>query len=103
MGKNKPNPTSFGNPSYLAIQSYSDHPEVYRMAELVVQALCSGKQRDHSSKFIRPARKFIASLWMHESDLFRWSTKAEYYSAKRKQVWLTSATLVVSKKMMELG
>ena len=103
MGRNKANPYDWGEVPYLSIQCYSDHPEVYRIAELVADAMSAGKKRSHREKYLRPARKFIASLWMHEGDLFRWSTRDEHYGKNRKQVWLTSATLAISQRMMEMG
>ena len=41
---------------------------------------------------------------MHEGDLFRFSTKREYFTgSKRKQVWLTPKTLTLFNAMRDLG
>jgi hypothetical protein len=56
---------------FLKIQSYSDHPEVVRAAELLVQSMMSArKRRRNEQSYIRDAKKLIASLWCKgDSDL----------------------------------
>ena len=91
---------------FLKIQSYSDHPEVVRAAELLVQSMMSArKRRRNEQSYIRDAKKLIASLWCKgDEDLFRFTTKTVYFSkANRKQVWLTSRTLKLFKQMRVLG
>lgn len=91
---------------FLKIQSYSDHPEVVRAAELLVQSMMSARKRKRNEKlYLRDAKKLIASLWLKgDEDLFRFTTKTTYFSkANRKQVWLTSRTLKLFKQMRVLG
>ena len=83
----------------LQIQCYSDHPEVYKMADLVVDSYVATKKRAHRQKYVRSARKLIASLWLHPSDWFRFSTKDEHFGKKKKQVWLTREVLTLFKHM----
>jgi hypothetical protein len=91
---------------FLKIESYSDHPEVVRAAELLVQSLMEARKRKRNEKlYLRDAKKLIASLWCKgEDDLFRFTTKTTYFSSSnRKQVWLTSRTLKLFNQMRELG
>ena len=78
---------SFYGTKFLAIRHYSKHPEVYRMADQIVDSYVSTKQRVHRRKYVYAARKLIASLWFHPSDWFRFSTKRNYYGKEKKQVW----------------
>ena len=71
--------------SYLRIEAYSEHPEVVDMADLLVESYLSSKTRKNPKKYVRPARKLIASLWLRDGDLFRFSTKTSHFgTAKRK-------------------
>jgi hypothetical protein len=81
--------------AFLKIELYSGHPEVVAAAEVLVAHIASQKDflKDRNG-WSRAARKLIASLWMREGDLLRFSTKKDYFSAgSRKQVWLTPKTL----------
>lgn len=93
---------SFAETSFLQIQSYSEHPEVYRMADLIVDSYLRGKTRRHRQKYVLPARKLVASLWCHPSSFFRFSTSAEHYGAKRKQVWMTHEVLTLFRHMRDM-
>lgn len=88
--------------SFLQIQSYSAHPEVITMANSIVDAFCKGKQRSHRQKYISPARKLIASLWLHKSDLFRFSTSEDHYGKYRKQVWMSHTVLALFRHMLQM-
>jgi hypothetical protein len=90
--------------TFLKIELYSGHPEVVAAAEVLVAYIASKKKflKDRNG-WIRAARKLIASLWMRDRDMFRFSTKKDYFSAgSRKQVWLTPKTLHLFKAMKEL-
>jgi hypothetical protein len=87
---------------FLEIQSYSEHPEVYRMADLIVDSYLKGKARCHRQKYILPARKLVASLWGHPSNYFRFSSSAEHYGAKRKQVWMSHQVLTLFLHMRDM-
>jgi len=92
--------------AYLRIESYSEHPEVGRAAEVLVESyMVSRARRREQEKYLRDARKLIASLWLKgEEDLFRFTTKAAYYSpAGRKQVWMTRRVLKLFRQMTALG
>lgn len=80
--------------TFLGIKAYSEHPEVYRAAELLVNEYCRTRQRiKNKDKLPRDAKKLIASIWLHGGQ-FRFTTKEEYFSkGKRKQVWMTNRTL----------
>jgi len=80
--------------TFLGIKAYSEHPEVYRAAELLVNEYCRTRQRiKNKDKLPRDAKKLIASIWLHDGQ-FRFTTKEEYFSkGKRKQVWMTHRTL----------
>ena len=87
---------------FLEIQSYSEHPEVYRMADLIVDSYLRGKARCHRQRYILPARKLVASLWGHPSSYFRFSTSAGHYGAKRKQVWMSHQVLTLFLHMRDM-
>ncbi|MDB9753740.1 hypothetical protein OAB29_06280 [Oceanospirillaceae bacterium] len=81
--------------NFLSIEAYSDHPEVYAVAEILTAAYFSGGSRKKNPKLVaRDARKLVASMALRESDLFRFTTKTSHFSsANRKQVWLTRRIL----------
>jgi hypothetical protein len=84
----------------LSIQCYSSHPEVYAMAELIVDSYLKTKKKVHDrDAYVRCARKLVASLWFHPSDWFRFSTKAEHFGKKRKQVWMSHKVLSLFRHM----
>lgn len=87
---------------FLAIRYYSKHPEVYRMADQIVDSYVSTKKRAHRDKYVSAARKLIASLWFHPSDWFRFSTKRNNYGKEKKQVWLTPQVLTIFNHMKEM-
>ena len=92
--------------AYLGIEAYSDHPEVGRAAEQLVEALMTTMARRRDlDKYLRDARKLIASLWLKgDKDLFRFTTKVTYYSPRaRKQVWMTRRVLKLFNQMRALG
>lgn len=90
--------------TFLSIEHYSGHPEVKAAAELLVDKYAESLQFIKTrQQWIMAARKLIASLWMREGDLFRFSTKKDYFSTgSRKQVWMTPKTLKLFKTMLEL-
>ena len=79
---------------FLSIKAYSEHPEVYKAAEILVDEFSKTRsQVRNKEKYPRDAKKLIASIWLHEGD-FRFTTKNTYFSkGKRKQVWMTNRTL----------
>jgi len=79
----------------LRIRAYSEHDEVYQFAEWLVDDYFSKKKRMRDrQKYILTARKLIASIWLVDGDLFRFTTKTDYFSGKnKKQVWMTVKTL----------
>jgi hypothetical protein len=85
----------FSDITFLSIKSYSEHPEVYKAAELLFKAFKdSRKQIRNEARYLRDTRKLIASIWMHSKDKFRFTTKDTYFSkAGRKQVWMTNRIL----------
>lgn len=89
--------------TFLSIKAYSEHPEVYAAADLLVREFSKTRQRlKNKDKLPRDAKKLIASIWIHEG-LFRFTTKAEHFSkGKRKQVWMTNRTLDLFNCMREL-
>jgi len=94
------------NITYLRIESYSDHPEVGRAAKQLVESyMVSRKRIKEKGKYLRDAKKLIASLWLRgEDDQFRFTTKTTYYSpASRKQVWMTNRVLKLFRQMIALG
>lgn len=90
--------------SYLRIEVYSEHPEVRAMADLVINSHLSTQTRKHPNKYQQPARKLIASLWLHDTDLFRFGTTLGYFGEKRrKQVWMTPPVLTLFQHMVAIG
>jgi len=92
----------------LKIQSYSQHPEVLAAADILVDSYYKGKDRQRNKKeFIRDARKLIASLWLHQQAVFRFTTKKTYFEGgkqgKRKQVWMTSRVLKLFNTARDIG
>jgi hypothetical protein len=96
---------SLADVDFLSIEAYSDHPEVYVLADLLVAAYFNGGSRKKNPKLVaRDARKLVASMALRESDLFRFTTKTSYFSAgKRKQVWMTNRVLKLFNKAVDLG
>lgn len=94
----------FEDVTFLQIESYSEHEEVYRAADMLVEEFSkSRKQIRRKEKYPKDARKLIASIWFHEG-LFRFTTKNRYFSKKhKKQVWMTNRTLDLFKCARELG
>ena len=84
---------------YLQVQCYSDHPEVYRMADQLVESFLSTKQRLHKDKYVKSARKLVASIWLHPSDRFRFSTTTGHFGKQRKQVWMSQKVLTLFNHM----
>ena len=90
--------------SYLRIEVYSDHPEVKLMADQVIDSYLADKTRKNPDKYRYPARKLIASLWLRDSDMFRFGTKTRYFGKdKRKQVWMTPPVLTLFNHMRAIG
>ena len=90
--------------SYLRIEVYSDHPEVKAMANQIVDSYLATQTRKHPNKYRYPARKLIASLWLRDSDRFRFGTKTEYFKKdRRKQVWMTQPILTLFNHMRDIG
>ena len=54
---------TFADTELLSIKYYSKHPEVYKMADQIVDSYVSTKKRVHRDKYVYAARKLIASLW----------------------------------------
>ena len=79
---------------FLSIKAYSEHPEVYKAAEILVDEFSKTRsQIRHKDKYSKDAKKLIASIWLHGCP-FRFTTKDTYFSkGKRKQVWMTNRTL----------
>jgi len=91
---------------FLQIEHYSNHPEVVSAATVLVESYMATRQRRRNEEaYIRDAKKLIASLWMRgDSDLFRFTTKEEFYSAgKRKQVWMTPRVRTLFNEMRRIG
>jgi hypothetical protein len=94
---------SLNEVKFLQIQAYSAHPEVLAMADLIVDSYLSTKAKRHDREgLIRCARKLIASLWLHPSDLFRFSTRAEHFGKSRTQVWMSHKVLTLFKHMRDM-
>lgn len=89
---------------FLSIKAYSEHPEVYKAAEILVEEFSKTRsQVRNKDKYPRDAKKLIASIWLHEGQ-FRFTTKDTYFSkGKRKQVWMTNRTLDLFNCARELG
>jgi hypothetical protein len=90
---------------FLHIQHYSNHHNVVLAAQVLLDELQKdGKTIRGHKAYFSAAKKLIASIYMHEGDLFRFSTKREYFTgSKRKQVWLTPKTLTLFNTMRDLG
>jgi len=90
---------------FLQIRAYSEHPEVKKAASLLVEEyFADAIRRRDESLLMRDAKKLIASLWLHPSDMFRFTTRTEYFTEKeRKQVWLTSRVLKLFNLMRKIG
>ena len=90
---------------FLHIQHYSNHPNVALAAQVLLDELQKdGKTIRGHKGYFSAAKKLIASIYMHEGNLFRFSTKREYFTgSKRKQVWLTPKTLTLFNAMRDLG
>ena len=71
--------------SYLRIEVYSNHPEVKLMAGQIIDSLLVDKTRKSPDKYRYPARKLIASLWLRDSDMFRFGTKTSYFGSKKRK------------------
>jgi len=91
--------------TYLKIEHYSGHIEVHRASEILLEAYYAGSlRRTNEPEMLRDAKKLIASLWIRDADMFRFTTKTESFcSSGRKQVWMTNRTLKLFRKMIELG
>ncbi len=92
----------------LKIQSHSEHPEVKSAADVLTTAHYKDKARKREeSAHRRAARKLIASLWLHEQSIFRFTTHRRYFQGgqqgQRKQVWMTQKTLNLFNAARELG
>lgn len=94
----------FSNVTFLSIESYSEHPEIYTAAEMLFDNFRSDKKQVRNpDKYPRDAKKLIASLWLHDG-LFRFTTKNSHFSkGKRKQVWLTNRVLDLFKCAVDVG
>jgi hypothetical protein len=94
----------FNDVTFLSIQSYSEHPEVYAAAEMLFDNFRLGKKQVRNpKKYPRDAKKLIASLWLHDG-LFKFTTKNCHFSkGKRKQVWLTNRVLDLFKCAINIG
>jgi hypothetical protein len=87
---------------YLQVQCYSVHPEVYQMADHLVESFLSTKKRLHKVKYVMAARKLVASIWLHPSDRFRFSTTTGHFGKQRKQVWMSQRVLTLFKHMRDM-
>lgn len=96
---------TFSDVEFLQIRAYSEHPEVVSAAQVLLKQYYKDSiRRKNEASMFRDAKKIIASLWLHQSDLFRFTTKTAYFSAKnRKQVWLTNGVLKLFKLMRQIG
>lgn len=94
----------FEDVTFLKIESYSEHEEVYKAATILVEEFYkTRKQVRRKEKYPKDARKLIASIWFHEG-LFRFTTMKSYFSkGKRKQVWMTNRTLDLFNCARDLG
>jgi hypothetical protein len=88
---------------FLSIKAYSEHPEVYKAAEILVEEFSKTRsQIRNKDKYPRDAKKLIASIWLHQGQ-FRFTTKNTHFSkGKRKQVWMTNRTLDLFNCMRDL-
>ncbi len=94
----------FSDVRFLEIRAYSEHPEVYRAAAILVNEFKkTRKQLRNEDKYPRDAKKLIASIWLH-GDIFRFTTKTTYFArGKRKQVWMTNRVLELFNCAVDLG
>ena len=97
--------STWNDVEFLQIRAYSEHPEVKKAASLLVEAYFTDAiRRKDEPLLMRDAKKLVASLWLHPSDMFRFTTKTEYFTEKkRKQVWLTPRVLKLFKLMRDMG
>ena len=97
--------STWNDVEFLQIRAYSDHPEVKKAASILVEAyFADAARRKHEALLLRDAKKLIASLWLHPSEMFRFTTKTQYFTAKhRKQVWLTPRVLKLFNLMRDIG
>jgi len=97
--------TNWEKTEFLQIRAYSEHPEVRKAASLLVEEyFADAVRRRDEAKLLRDAKKLIASLWLHPSSMFRFTTKTKYFSGKdRKQVWLTPRVLKLFNLMRSMG
>jgi len=91
--------------NFLSIEAYSDHPEVYAVAEILTSVYFDDRPRKRNPNLVaRDARKLVASLALRNSDLFRFTTKTSHFSAQnRKQVWMTNRVLKLFNTAVRLG
>ena len=96
---------AWNNVEFLQIRAYSEHVQVKLAAALLVNVYFESSVRlKNESGLIRDAKKLIASLWLHPSDMFRFTTKTAYFTEKhRKQVWLTPRVLKLFMVMRKIG
>ncbi len=90
--------------TFLRIEHFSAHYEVEKAASLLIDHITSNQKflKDRRS-WMSSAHKLIASLWMREKALFRFSTKKDYFSSGgRQHVWMTAKTLKLFRAMLEL-
>jgi len=97
--------STWNDVEFLQIRAYSDHPEVKKAASILDEAyFADAARRKHEALLLRDAKKLIASLWLHPSEMFRFTTKTQYFTAKhRKQVWLTPRVLKLFNLMRDIG
>ncbi|MDB9752605.1 hypothetical protein OAB29_00505 [Oceanospirillaceae bacterium] len=90
---------------FLGIRAYSDHPEVYKVADILVGAYFNKMSRiKNRALMVRNSRKLVASLLLHDDDVFRFTTKTSYFSTKtRQQVWMTNGILNLFHTAVGLG
>ena len=70
---------------FLHIQHYSNHPNVALAAQVLLDELQKDGKTIRSHKaYFSAAKKPIASTYMHEGDLFRFSTKREYFTGSKR-------------------
>ena len=90
--------------SNLRIEAYSNHPEVYAVAEWLVDSYMATMQRVRErDQYLYTARKLLASLWLREGDLFKFTTRATNFGTGRKQVWMSKKVLKLFNHMLRLG
>jgi len=66
---------------FLQIRAYSEHVQVKLAAALLVNVYFeSSVRRRNESGLVRDAKKLISSLWLHPSDMFRFTTKTAYFT-----------------------